>query len=331
MAKNQQRITPFERQIIEVMLRVNRSYREIAKNLGRDPSVISREVKRNSGDVCPYTAVVAQRIAGEKAKKTNKRKLEKNETLRNFVVSKLRDDWSPQQISGRLKNKPPSKLKKSFVSHEAIYQYIYNGEGRFEYLYSHLRRGQNKRQIRRARKMKKTSIPERISINLRPEEINQRLTFGHWESDTVLCRKQKEVISVQFERKTKLTRIHKVQNKSADETENAIRRSIESLPEYLWKSITFDNGGEGANHVNLKNDFNLKTYFCDPYCSWQKGGVENTNGLLRQYIPKKADLKQYSDNDIYLIQEKLNNRPRKSLNYLTPNEVLTRETGWVVH
>lgn len=147
----------------------------------------------------------------------------------------------------------------------------------------------------------------------------------------MLCRKQREVISVQFERKIKLTRIHKVPNKSAEETETAIRKSIESLPEYFWKSITFDNGGEGAGHLNLKNDFNLKTYFCDPYCSWQKGGVENTNGLLRQYIPKKADLTQYSDKDIYLIQEKLNNRPRKSLNYLTPNEVLAQETGWVVH
>jgi len=145
MAKKQQKITFFERQLIEVMLRVDKSCREIAKNLGRDHSVISREVERNSGEFFPYTASVAQRIADEKARKTNKRKLEKDEVLKNYVVSKLRDDWSPQQIAGRLKNKPPAKLKKSFVSHEAIYQYIYNGEGRFELLYPHLRRGQNKR------------------------------------------------------------------------------------------------------------------------------------------------------------------------------------------
>lgn len=331
MAKNQQKLTFYERQIIEVMLRVDRSYREIAKNLGRDHSVISREVKRNSGEICPYTAVVAQRIADEKSKKTNKRKLEKNESLRNFVVSKIRDDWSPQQIAGRLKNKPPSKLKKSFVSHEAIYQYIYNGEGRFEYLYPHLRRGQNRRQPRRSRKLKKALIPERISIHERPDEISPRLTFGHWESDTVLCHQQREVISVQYERKSRLVRIHRADDKSAEETENAIRKSFESTPEYFWKSITFDNGGEGAKHLNLKKDFNLQTYFCDPYCSWQKGGVENTNGLIRQYIPKKAKLTKYSNQDIYAIQEKLNNRPRKSLNYLTPNEVFARETGWVVH
>jgi len=111
------------------------------------------------------------------------------------------------------------------------------------------------------------------------------------------------------------------------ETEEAIRDSIISLPQYLWQSITFDNGTEGANHHRLKKDYWLKTYFCDAYKAWQKGGVENLNGLIRQYIPKGSDISKLTEDEIYAIQEKLNNRPRKSLNYLTPNQVIAQETG----
>ena len=124
-----------------------------------------------------------------------------------------------------------------------------------------------------------------------------------------------------------LARCHKVADKTADETEQAMRKSIDSLPLPLWKSVTFDNGGEAATHVNLRNDYDLQTYFCDAYASWQKGGVENLNGLIRQYIPKRTDISQLTDEQIYGIQERLNNRPRKSLHYLTPNQALEREVG----
>jgi len=132
---------------------------------------------------------------------------------------------------------------------------------------------------------------------------------------------------VQYERKSQLARLHKITDKSAPETTEAIRDSIGPLPQYLWQSITFDNGLEGASHCQLKNDYQLKTYFGDAYAAWQKGGVENLNGLIRQSIPKGSDISKLTDDQIYAIQEKLNNRPRKSLNYLTPNQVIDQETG----
>jgi len=195
-------------------------------------------------------------------------------------------------------------------------------------LYCHLRRQKNKRQKQKSRKPQKAIISERISIHQRPIEINERLTFGHWESDTLEGKRSiKENISVQYERKSQLARLHKINDKTAMETEEAIRDSIISLPQYLWQSITFDNGTEGANHHRLKKDYWLRTYFCDAYKAWQKGGVENLNGLIRQYIPKGSDISKLTEDEMYAIQEKLNNRPRKSLNYLTPNQVIAQETG----
>jgi len=132
---------------------------------------------------------------------------------------------------------------------------------------------------------------------------------------------KKNIVSTQYERKTMLCRLHKLPNKTAKETENAIVDSIESLPKDMWKTITRDNGTENANHLDTFNNFDIQSYYCDPYCSWQKGGDENLNKLVRQYLPKKADLSKVTNEDIYAIQEKLNNRPRKSLNYKTPNEV----------
>lgn len=130
---------------------------------------------------------------------------------------------------------------------------------------------------------------------------------------------------MQYERMSMLARITKVDNLGKDETYQAITRSVDSLPQYLWNSITFDNGGEAARHTELRTDYNIGTYFCDAYASWQKGGVENLNGLIRQYLPKKTDLGIITQSDIYMIQEKLNNRPRKALGYLTPNEFIQRQ------
>ena len=321
------KLTYYERQIIEFGLRNGKSHRAIAKSLSRDHSVIDREVKRNKGDYLPYTADRAQCIADRRQHKRTQKKLEKDKDLKDYAVDKIREDISPEQTAGRLKTCPPDNLKGKTICHETIYQYIYEGEGRYEYLYPHLRRGKKKRQKQRARKPRKTSILERISIHERSLEIDERMTYGHWESDTMLCKKQRETVSVQYERKSQLTRIHKAVDKSAEETEQAIRASIDSLPEYLFKSITFDNGGEGACHLNLKRDYLLETFFCDAYASWQKGGVENINGLIRQYIPKNANLSNMTEKHIYDIQERLNNRPRKNLNYLTPNEVIAKEVG----
>ena len=289
-----QRITSYERQVIEVALRKGKSLRTIARGLGRDHRVIAREVKRNTGDYLPYTAASAHRIALRSERNRHRVKLEHDLDLKHY---------------------------------ETIYQYIYAGEGRWEYLYPHLRRGRPQRRKQRARKPRKTLIPERISIHERPVEVQKKTRYGHWESDTIVCKKQQEVLSTQYERKAQLLRLHKVNDKSAKETERALRDTVESLPQDLFRSMTFDNGGEGACHVRLRDDYNIETYFCDAYASWQKGGVENMNGLIRQYIPKSANLSRLTGDELYAIQERINNRPRKNLNYLTPNEVIASLVG----
>lgn len=316
-------LTFYERDKIEFYLKLNLSNRGIAKRLKRDHSIIDREIERNSRDGT-YISKIAQELADKKAKKTNKCKLDKDEDLRKYVHDRLKDDWSPEEIAGRLKKYPPPEVKGETISHESIYQYIYNGNGKHWY---HLLRKKNapRRRKKKSRKPSKITIPKLISITERPTEINERKRYGDWESDLIVFTKQKPAVSVQHERKSLTIRLHKTKDKTANENKDAIIASVESLPNELFKSLTFDRGGENVCHVDLKEQYGLETYFCEAYKSWQKGGVENSNGLIRQYLPKKTDLDKLSDKDIYEIQERINNRPRKKLNYLTPNEVIMHE------
>jgi IS30 family transposase len=318
-------ITFFEREKIEAYLRMKKKKRWIAQRLNRDYSVIKREIKRNSGEVLPYNAQTAQDIADRRKKKTNKRKLEKveNKKLKKFVEEKLNEDWSPEEIAGRLKEHPPDEIsdcKNKTVSYEGIYDWIYNGEGKTGGLYKKLRRKQKVRQKRFTRKNRAKTIKERVSISERPGAVAERKRIGDWETDSVIF-SGKNILSVQQERKMKLCRIHKCEDKSAIRSEEALRDSIESLPRNFWLSITRDNGSENALH----HETEVPSFFCDPYSSWQKGGVENLNGLIRQYYPKKSNLDTVTEREIYEVQEKLNDRPRKCLNYLTPNELLNFE------
>jgi IS30 family transposase len=315
-------LTFYERQIIESGVRRDLSNRQIAGNLRRDHRVIDREIERNSSPFIPYTALVAQTAFELRQKIKCKNKLEKhcNLGLREYVIEKIKDDWSPEQIAGRLKNAPPQTCNGT-VSHETIYQYIYNGAGKFEYLFPHLRTKRPKRRPKLNRKKRSRFLLEnRVSIHERPCIIDARERIGDWEDDSMLFHKQRSTLAVQYERKGMLCRIKKLPDKTAEEHENAIRQNIESLPKELWKSITRDNGTENAKHFETNLIYDVPTYFCDGYSSWQKGGVENLNKLIRQYLPRNIDLAKLNDEDIRLIQERLNNRPRKKLNYLTPNE-----------
>lgn len=318
----------YDRQKLEYWLRTKQSTRAIAAIIRRDHSVLVRELKRNSANGrSSYQADIAQKIFEERQHKQHRGKLDKYPTLKEYVVNGLKKDWSPDVIAGRLKNDRPKTVSGQTISRESIYHYIYNKDGRFEGLYQYLRQGKNKRQKRYSRKTCKLRIPERVSIHQRPEYINERKRYGDWESDSVIFSKQKTALSVQSERKSKLIRMHKVENKSAEETANAIIKTLESVPKELSLTITFDNGTENVRHTEVKKEYGVLTYFCDPFTSWQKGGVENANKLIRQYLPRKTDLNQLTDRDIYDIQEKLNNRPRRCLSYLTPNEIINK----VVH
>lgn len=319
-------LTFYERQKIEVYLRLKKKKTFIARKLGRDYSVIKREINRNSGEQTPYIAIEAQHYAQRRKKNTNKRNLEKcgNEELRKFVETAIRDGISPEQIAGRLKEMTPNEVKKCrnrTVSYESIYDYIYNGQGRFGGLFKKLRRKHKVRVRKFSRKpRKKLKIKERVSIHERPKIVLGKSRFGDWETD-VMEFTGKSILAVQYERKSQLCRLHKCPDKTAVSFEEALQLSIESLPAYAWQTITRDNGGENVLHHQTE----VQSYFCDPYCSWQKGGVENLNGLIREYFPKKTSLDNITEREIYEVQEKLNNRPRKANHFLTPNEVANYE------
>jgi len=321
-------LTYEERQIIEKRLLQKKSQRDIAGELSRDHTVIGREIRRNSGEHLPYSADRAQLYAEKRIKNKKKcvGKLQSNEELKEIVIEKLKTEWSPEQIGGWLKEQ--CKDPPGHISHETIYKYIYSREGKEEKLWQHLRTNRNKRMGHGSRRKQCERIPDRTPISNRPEEINTKNRYGDWESDTVESAKAgKGGLSSHYERKSQVCRLHKLWSKRAEETVEKLMQTKDSLPDHLFLTVTFDNGTENTKHTELRQMFGIDTYFCDPYCSWQKGGVENLNKLIRQYFPKKTDFSKITEEEIYEVQEKLNNRPRKSLNYRTPNEVLTELTG----
>jgi IS30 family transposase len=317
-------LTYDERKRIEQFLLAKYASRDIARQLGRHHSVINREIRRNSGHF-PYAADQAQlryqkRLGGKK-----QTKLATCPQLKNYVIKKLQKDWSPEQIAGRIK-KYEYRYLQSTISHETVYQFIYSQAGRSLQLFTHLRTKRPRRWQKCSRR-KKLTMPDRTSIHQRPEEVSLKIEPGHWETDLMIFRKQKTCLSVDYEKSWQLCRLHKTPDKTAISKYEAIVSGIDSLPLWLYKTMTFDNGSENVKHTDLKKQFGLQTYFCDAYRSWQKGGVENLNKLIRQYLPRWKNLSNYTEEDISKIQELLNNRPRKGLNYLTPNEMLLKHTS----
>lgn len=316
-------ITHGDRQVIERLYDYGYSAREISRRIGRHHSVIERELKRN-GSHGIYEADSAQRKYLRRLYGKKEKKLEMNHMLKNYVIKRLQADWSPEQISGRLK-KYEYRLVQDTVSPETIYQFVYSKEGRSLRLFEHLRMGKPRRWKIHSRRKK---IPiEGLSIHERPSAANKRTEVGHWESDLMECRKPSGHVSTNYERTLQLCRIQRVNNKKAEEKYEALAGLADSVPQWMLKTITFDRGTENALHRQFDDEFSIQSYFCDPYCSWQKGGVENLNKLLRQYIPKKADLALFTDDRLHEIQETLNNRPRKSMDYLTPNEKFLYHTS----
>lgn len=256
--------------------------------------------------------------------KGNVRKLDKDPKLRAAVVDGIRKDSSPEQVAARLRLVAAEFGFVSTVSHETVYRFVYSDpEARALKLHSHLRTNRPKRRKRGSRKSReKIRIPDRVGIAERPAYVEKRKEFGHFETDSVIFPLGRCVLSVQYERMTGLARLTKLADKSAPETASALR-SLANEFDSLGKpvlSVTFDNGTENVLHGELVRGFGIATYFADPYCSWQKGGVENLNSLVRQYLPRSVRLEDLTDDEIYAIQEKLNDRPRKRLGWLTPNE-----------
>lgn len=309
-----------ERKCIEKMLKEGVGVRVIGKILCRSHSSISEEIARNKHVYekwyCAETA--HERFLKRQKNKGNVRKLEKDEDLKKMVIDNLNEDFSPEQTAGLIK-----LIGEKQICHETIYQFIYSEEGRSLKLWLKLRhRKYPRRQKHGVRKARhKITIKERVSIEHRPKSANIKAEIGHLETDTIIFSKQQRVVSVQADRKTQKCAITILENKTAEETKYALRRAIED--EYgskNVKTITHDNGTENAKHMEIRDEYHIGTYFCRPYASWQKGLVENINKLIRQYLPKNMNISDLTQDDMNLIQDKLNNRPRKSLKYFTPNQ-----------
>lgn len=317
------RITYPERQVIEKLKNGGMGLRSMGRSMWRSHTVIKYEIDNNAWQL-GYTAEVAQWIYERKQlKKGNKKKLLSNLELQKYVRDRLEEDWSPEYISGRIKNVKEEQTKANgSVSHETIYEFIYSEEMRLEKLWKKLRRHRPKRyQQGRRKKWKGGTIKNMVSISQRAKEVETKSRVGDWESDSMIFSKQKEILSVQVERKTREVRISKCPNKTAKETKKAIIAQLGTEDAENLQTLTFDRGTEGALHEEIAEELGLLIYFCHPYSSWKKGAVENRNMFIRQYLPSKITMSKVTDDDIYEIQEKLNNRPMKCLNFRTPNEM----------
>lgn len=317
MGKEYSQLGLLEREKLAILRAEGRSMREIGRILGRSHSSISRELKRN-GKRREYLPEPAHNKAKAKKASAGTRKRLKNLAIRQFVQRKLEHGWSPEQIAGRLKY----HYANASISHEAIYQWIYLEAPE---LIGYLARRHRRRRIKgNKRKNKKSSIPNRISINERPESANLRTEVGHWESDTIVSKASRAALNVLCDRRSRFTLISILERNTMRFTGHAIRDKLRRYPDWVRKSITYDNGSENHAHEWVNQELGTQSYFCHPYHSWEKGTIENTNGLIRRFIPKKTDLAKISQIDISFIQQRLNNRPRKCLEFYTPAEVFNK-------
>lgn len=286
----------------------------IAETIGKNAAVISREIKRNSRENGLYDCDFAQ-AKYEKGLKSKPRRVKMTDSVRNLVEEGLNKQWSPEQISQTAKSKGIE-----CVSHERIYQYVWSDKQNGGNLYVNLRNRGKKYRKRGAEKDKRGSITNRVSIHERPAIVDEKARVGDWEGDTIIGKDHKGAILTTNERKSGYLLLAKLGGKNADDLATKMV-AVLSPYQAVCHTMTFDNGKEFARHEEIAAALNLSVYFADPYASWQRGANENTNGLIRQYIPKKTDFDTISDQRIQEIQDLINNRPRKRLNWRTPNEV----------
>ena len=317
--RNAKALTLAEREEVSRFLAEGWSLRWIASKLGRAPSTISREMARNGGRDT-YRAVQAEDAAWDRARRSKPCKLVENRSLAKIVSDKLRLLWSPEQIAGWLKHTYPSD-QSLHVSHETIYRSLFiqaRGALKKELLV-HLRRTRGMRRSRHH--TQKTDIHGKIvdavSISERPGSAEDRAVPGHWEGDLFFGSHNSQIATL-VERQTRYVMLVKVANKDTQTVVDALIKNARKLPQELYKSLTWDRGKELASHKRFTLATDIQVYFCDPRSPWQRGSNENTNGLLRQYMPKGIDISSYSQAKLNAVARQLNERPRKTLGYQTP-------------
>lgn len=312
---NYQHLSPEERVEIAVLKDKGYSLRSIAKAMKRSHSSLSRELKRNevSGT---YEATKAQHKAyvSRKYSKYQGMKVADHSELEKYIQEKLKKHWTPEQIAGRLRD----EASLPYVSRTGIYKYLYSSYGQKYCEYLPSKRYRPKR--RKEKKAEREMIPNRVGIEERPEEVNGKEVFGHYEADTVVSKRNtgKAALCVLEERLTRKICIKRIPSMRPEKNNKALKQMSKNLP---IKTLTLDNGIENKHHEKLSKKLKISIFFCNPYSSWEKGAVENTNGRIRRFFPKGTDFSKVHPASIAKVQRILNNTPRKCLNYKTPNEM----------
>lgn len=303
-----------ERCTIARLCEAGRSLRQIAAALDRQPSTISRELKRNSGSKVGYRPAYAQ--AQTQARRWTGSRLERDDALRETILGRLAQGWSPEQVCGRLAR----EAGRCVISHETIYRFIYAQLTRTNdrYWRHYLPRAKYKRGWRTKGGWPRNT--DRISIHERPPDIATRQQPGHWEADAMLFSAPGQAILVAHERHSRLTIAVRQDSLKANPVAAALTGMLQPLPSHLRQSITFDNGPEFTRHAQIAQQLGAQTYFCDPRSPWQKGSVENAIGRMRRDLPRKTNLADLPPNTLDAILTQHNNTPRKCLGYLTPAE-----------
>lgn len=310
---NYTHLTKEERYQIRAMLSAEYTQRDIARELGRSPSTISREIRRNRGQR-GYRPKQAHELAEERARSCRCRH---RITLDQWRIVKrlIQRDWSPQQIAER------TCLEGSVrISHEWVYQFVYADKVLGGDLYTHLRCQKLRRKRYGSGTQRRGKIIDRVGIELRPAAVDERTEIGHWEADTIIGKGRRGACLTVVERVSRYTRLAKLNRRTARATACQLRNRLRPLIKAV-RTITGDNGKEFGDHPRVSSGLECDFYFADPYCSWQRGTNENMNGLIRQYLPKGRDLRTLTGPEIRMIENRLNYRPRKCLGYLTPHEV----------
>jgi len=308
-----------ERHHIQLELKKGISQNKIAAELGRSQSSLSRELGRNTGKR-GYQHKQADKMAKQRHQDKPKA-IKLTDDIKQRVEQDIRADWSPEQVAGRLEKEGVIKL-----CHETIYQFIATDKANGGTLYKHLRHQGKTYRKRYGAAHNRTGIPDRIDIENRSEEANNRERVGDWEADTIIGKNHKGAIVTLDERKTKLRLAAPLQSKKANTVKQAMIEVMKPIKKFV-KTITYDNGKEFVGHTAVNMALNCKSYFATPYHSWERGQNENANGLLRQYFPKSMELDKVTENEVIRAVDKLNSRPRKCLNYRTPYEVFKEMTG----
>ena len=317
MGEKYQHLSKEERDMITVLKAKDWSLGDIAEEVGRNKSTVSRELQRNAPEIRKgyYLSHKAQERAQSRWILSHRRRRLKDQEIRDYVEEKIKAGISPELIAGRLRLDCPGRE----ISHEAIYQYIY--EERFDLIKYLVRAHKQRKRRGYSRKHKKSHIPNRILIEARPAVVEKRERIGDWEADTVISKKSVAALQVVGDRASRLIKIRKIKDTTSAAVRKILVETLGAYPLEFVQTITYDNGHENVEHELINKELGATSYFCRPYHSWEKGTVENLIGLIRRYLPKGTDFAKISNERIAWIEQRLNSRPKKCLGFKTPIEV----------